>query len=294
MQILQLSFVRFLDRMPYFGILFVLLLLGVLLFKITLRYTRADGGGFDFNEELTSRDNPAFGIYFAGYIVGLAIALAGTASGLGDQPVSAALLGIVVNSALAIVLMRLGTIVNDRFILYRFDDKKEIIEDRNAGTAFVYIGSFIATGLMINGILTGESQSLLFMVRDIVVYWLAGQLILILGGRVFQLISHYDVLAAIEEDNVAAGICFGFFLAAEGGVARMALAGASSDIVSELITVGVYATLGTVLLCAGRFAADRILLPASPLDHEIAGDGNTGAAAVVAAAFAAIAILLAF
>ncbi len=293
MQTLQQPFAHFLSRMPYFGILFLLLLLGVLLFRKTLRYTRASGEPFHFDEELTTRDNPAFGIYFAGYIVGLALALVGTLSGLGADPADT-LLGMFIESLIAIVLMRIGTLVNDRFVLYRFNDKKEIIEDRNAGTAFVYLGSFLATGLMINGILTGESESVPLMVLDIAVYWLVGQLILVIGGRVFQMISHYDVQAVIEADNVAAGICFGFFLVAQGAVARLALAGASGDILSELVTVAVYASLGTVLLCAGRFAADKILLPASPLDHEIARDGNMGAAAVVAATFSAIAILLAF
>ncbi|GAB6904584.1 conserved membrane hypothetical protein [Desulfosarcina cetonica] len=293
MQTLQQPFAHFFARMPYFAILLLLLLLGILLFRKTLRYTRASGEPFDFDKELTDRDNPAFGIYFAGYIVGLTIALTGTLSGVGTDPANA-LIGIAINSLVAIVLMRLGTFVNDRFILYRFDDKKEIIDDRNAGTAFVYLGSFLATGLMINGILTGESASVLLMLRDVIIYWVVGQIILIIGGRVFQLISHYDVQAVIEEDNVAAGICFGFFLAAQGAVARLALAGASSDILGELVTVAVYATLGTVLLCTGRYAADKVLLPASPLDQEIARDGNMAAAAVVAATFSAIAILLAF
>ena len=293
MEALQGAFEDFLNKMPYFGCLFVLLLVGVLLFKKTLRYTRSDGTPFGFDNELTSRDNPAFGVYFAGYIVGLAVALAGTLSGLSDDLVEN-LINIAINSVLAIVLMRLSTFINDRLVLYKFDDKKEIIEDRNAGTSFVYVGSFLATGLMLNGVLTGESESVLLMVRDVVFYWLVGQAILILGGRVFQLISHYDVQLVIEKDNVAAGISFGFFLAAQGAIARMALVGASSEIWSDLITVLVYASLGTVLLCAGRFAADKVMLPGSPLDHEIAEDGNTGAAAVVAATFSAIAILLAF
>jgi uncharacterized membrane protein YjfL (UPF0719 family) len=283
----------FLSRMPYFGFLFLLLLLGVMLFKKTLRYVRSDGEPFGFDSELTSRDNPAFGIYFAGYVTGLAIALAGAPVGLGGDVVEN-MTTITINAFLAIVLMRLSVIVNDRLILTRFDDKKEIIEDRNAGTSFVYVGSFLATGLMINGVLTGESESLPLMVRDIVVYWVVGQAILILGGRVFQLISHYDVQAVIEKDNVAAGVCFGFFLAALGGVARMALAGATSEIWTDLVSVIVFAGLGTLLLCAGRFAADKVMLPASPLDHEIGDEANTGAAAVVAAVFSSIAILLAF
>jgi uncharacterized membrane protein YjfL (UPF0719 family) len=287
------AFQSFLIRMPYFGFLFLLLLVGVLVFKKTLRYERSDGKPFAFDNELTSRDNPAFGLYFAGYVVGLGIALAGTLVGLGDD-ILENFTNMAITSVLAIVLMRLSILVNDHLLLPKFDDKKEIIEDRNAGTSFVYLGAFLATGLMINGVLTGESESLMLMVRDVVVYWLVGQAILVLGGRVFQLISYYDVHAVIEEDNVAAGICFGFFLAAEGAVVRMALAGAGSDILGELVTILVYAVLGTLILCAGRFAADKLLLPASPLDHEIAKDGNMGAAAVVAAVFSAVAILLAF
>ncbi len=293
MATLQQALESFLNRMPYFGLLFLFLLLGVVYFRRTLRYRRENGDPFNFDDELTSRDNPAFGIYYAGYIVGLAVALAGTLAGLGDNVIDN-LMAIAINAVLAIVLMRLSTIVNDRLVLYRFNDKKEIIEDRNAGVSFVYIGSFLATGLMINGIMTGESASLLLMLRDIVFYWVVGQLILIAGGRVFQFITHYDVLAVLERDNVAAGVCFGFFLAAQGAIARMALAGASSRIGDDLIAVLVYAVLGTVLLCAGRFAADKLMLPASPLDHEIAKDGNIAAAAVVAATFSAIAILLAF
>jgi len=290
---LQRSIEDFLNKMPFFAILFVLLLLGVVFFRQTFRYARSNGEPFKFDDELTSRDNPAFGIYFAGYVVGLAVALAGSLSGLSDN-MAENVRDLVINSVLAILLMRVSAFVNDRLVLYKFDDKKEIIEDRNMGTSFVYVGSFLATGLMINGILTGESQSLLYMVRDIVFYWAVGQVILIFGGRVFQLISHYDVQVVIDKGNVAAGICFGFFLAAQGAVARMALAGGTSEIWNDLIAVVVDAAMGTVLLCAGRFTADKVMLPASPLDHEIAEDGNTGAAAVVAATFSAIAILLAF
>jgi len=293
MEALLIAVEAFLRRMPYFVYLFLLLLLGVMLFRKTLRYVRSDGKPYSFDSELTSHDNPAFGLYFAGYVVGLALALAGAPVGLGDDIVQN-FATITINGFLAIALMRLSAIVNDRLILTKFDDKKEIIEDRNSGTSFVYVGSFLATGLMINGVLTGESASLLLMVRDVLIYWLVGQAILILGGQVLQRISHYDVQAAIEKDNVAAGVVFGFFLAALGGVTRMALAGASSEIWTELVRVIVFAGLGIVLLCAGRFAADKVMLPASPLDHEVGDEANTGAAAVVAAVFSAIAILLAF
>lgn len=293
MSILQFALANFLGEMPYFGLLFLLLLVGVWLFRKTLRYRRASGERVDFDDELTARDNPAFGIYFAGFIVGLTLALVGTLAGLG-RDWQTNLIAIGVGALLGILLMRLSILVNDRLILYRFDDQKEIIEDCNAGVAFVYVGSFIATGLMINGILTGQSDSLLLMVRDIFVYWLAGQAILVFGGWVFQRITHFDALAVIEADNTAAGLCLGAFLAAQGAIARMALAGAGSDLWRELISVLVYALLGTLLLAVGRLVADKVMLPSSALDHEVARDANTGAAAVVAATFAAIALLLAF
>ena len=293
MQALQFALESFLSKMPYFGLLLLLLLLGVWLFRRTQRYRRVSGERFDFDDELTARDNPAFGIYFAGFVVGLTIALVGTISTLAADWLGN-LISIGVNGVLGILLLHLGILVNDRLILYRFNDKKEIIEDHNAGVAFVYVGSFLASGLMINGVLTGESDSLLFMVRDILFYWLVGQAILVFGGWVFQRITHYDALAAIEQDNTAAGLCFGAFLAAQGAIARMSLVGTTSDILPELINVLVYALLGTLLLCIGRLVADKVMLPSSSLDHEVAQDANTGAAAVVAATFAAIALLLAF
>jgi len=71
--------------------------------------------------------------------------------------------------------------------------------------------AFLATGLMINGVLTGESASFASHGAGHSYLLVGGQAILILGGRVLQRISHYDVQAAIEKDNVAAGVVFGFF-----------------------------------------------------------------------------------
>ena len=152
------------DRMPNFGVVFVLLLLAKLFYDKTTSY--------QFDEELTEKDNAAFGVCLAGYLVGVGIALVGALFGTGDS-LGEDMITLLIGGVATILLMRLGVLINDRLILWRFSVDKEVIQDRNVGTGFVVAGSCVATGFMLNGVLSGESSSLLGGIIDIVVYWTA-------------------------------------------------------------------------------------------------------------------------
>jgi uncharacterized membrane protein YjfL (UPF0719 family) len=134
--------------------------------------------------------------------------------------------GLVLRTAFALVL-RLSIWVNDRLILYRFSLAREICQDKNLGAAFCLAGSCIACGLILNGVLVGYSKSFAYGLRDIVIFWLLGQAILVIGAFAYQRITKYDVHELIEyDDNVAVGIGFGAFLAGLGIVVRASLVGA--------------------------------------------------------------------
>ena len=150
----------------------------------------------------------------------------------------------------------------------------------------------IATGLMLSGVLSGTSGSLMLLIRDVMIYWAAGQLILIIDGLVFQAITRYDVHKSIEDDaNPAVGISFGSFLVAQGLITRTALTGAGSDLGRELLITAVIAGSGLILLLVGRVIADKVFLPHGALSQEVAEHKNTAAAVIAAAAFLVIAIL---
>ena len=272
---------RVLMSVPFFALIAFLLFAGKKLFDFTTSY--------QFDEELTSKDNPAFGVTIAGFLVSLAIVLGGATFGAGEGSSTAAFVSLLVYGVLSIVLLRLSIVVNDRLILPAFSVHKEIIEDRNVGTAFVVAGSCVATALILAGALTGESVSFFRGIADLLVYWAVGQALLVAAGRIFQAITSYDIHQTIEhDDNAAAGLSFGGFLVGAGIIGNAALKGASSNLLEEIVTAAVLATTGLLLLIATRTIVDKALLPRSPLSVEVAQQKNLAAGAVAASSFMAL------
>ena len=283
MLIAALEFV--VGKVPYFALGAVLLFVGKLVYDLTTPYL--------LKEQITGVGNSAVSLALAGYLLGLALALSGALLGVGDDLVPE-VINILIVGCLAIVLLRISGFLNDKLVLYTFSTTKEMVEDRNAGTGFVVGAMTLSTGLMISGVMLGSSSSVLTMIRDVAVYWALGQVILILDGLVFQLITPFDVHAEIgDHDNTAAGITFAGFLVAQGIVVRTALAGAGSDLLPEMLIAVVIAVCGLLLLVLGRYVADWVFLPGAPLGEEIASKKNVAAAIVAAVSFITLALLFA-
>jgi len=284
MNALVLSLTAILSLFPYFLFGLVLFFLGKFLFDISTPHIEDD-------KELTERDNPAFGVFFVGYMLGLAFALAGSFFGLGSN-VLANFVNIGTSGIAAIILLRLSMFIADKLILYTFKIEKEIVQDRNVGTGFAVGGVFVSSGLIIEGVMTGQSSSYLAMLRDILIYWAVGQAFLVIGALLFQLVARYDVHRTIgEEDNMAAGISLGGYLVALGIILKAALTGAGSDLGGELVVTMVVGIAGLVILMFARFLAEVVLLPRANLADEVSRQKNTAAGAVSAVGYIAIAVL---
>ncbi len=271
------------EKLPYFASGIALVFLGKLFYNLTTHY--------DIDRHLTRERNNAVAVSFGGYLIGLALAISTTLLGT-TSDLLAELSGIVITGLMAIMLLRVSMMINDRFVLFTFKVSTEIGDEKNVGTGYVVGGMSIATGLMLSGVLSGTSGGLLLLIRDVMIYWAAGQLILIIDGLVFQAITRYDVHKSIEDDaNPAVGISFGSFLIAQGLITRTALTGAGSDLGRELLITAVIAASGLVLLLIGRVIADKVFLPHGVLSQEVAEHKNTAAAVIAATAFLVIAIL---
>ncbi len=274
-----------LASMPYFAAIAVILFVGKLVFDKTTKY--------HVDEELTIKDNKAFGTTLALYFVGLAVALSGLRFSAGANPIDD-LMSIAVYGAMTLGLVRLSILINNKLILPQFDVHKEIIEDRNVGTAFVVGGGCVATGLTISGALSGESASAWMGIVDLLYYFVLGQVLLVAGGLLFQFITAYDVHHVIEhDDNLAAGLSFGGYLVSIGIIMRVALKGAGSNLFVETLTTVILAVFGVALLVFARVIVDKVLLPMNPLSQEISVDRNIGAGAVAAASFISVALVYA-
>ncbi len=237
---------------------------------------------YRLDEELTGKDNPAFGLVLAGYFAGVVIIFLGAVIGPDpDELVSlgaiARMIGIDFAYAVGgIIALNIGRWVVDRLVLYKFSTAKEVIVDRNMGTGAVECGCMIATALIIAGAIHGEGGGPL----SALAFFLLGQLVLVLFGLFYQWITKYDIHAEIERDNVAAGVALGMSMVAIGIIVLKASAGDLEGWSDKLTWFAIYVVLGALLLMLLRKVTDALFLPGTTIQREIAVDRNVNAALI--------------
>ncbi len=244
---------------------------------------------FVLRVELFERDNVALGLAVVGYYLGLVFAIGGVLVGP-SAGIIEDLIDIFFYGIIAIVLLNLSNFINDKIILYKFDNVKEIIEDRNAGTGVVVAANHIAIGLIIAGAITGEGGDLI----TAAVFWILGQLVLIVAGFVYNRITPYDVHNEIEKDNVAVGVAFAGMIIAIGNVIRIGLSGDFISWTDNLSKFFGFVIFGLILLPLLRFVTDKLLLPGVKLTDELVHQEkpNIGAGAIEAFSYIAASFFL--
>lgn len=242
----------------------------------------------DLREELFGRDNLALAFAMTGYYLGLVFSITGVLIGP-SAGLTNDLIDLLIYGALAIVLLNLSIFVNDRVILYRFSNEKEIFTDQNVGTGVIEGANSVAVGLIVAGALSGQGSLL-----TAVVFWIVGQLALILAGLVYERVLPYDLHAEVERDNVAVGVAFAGLLIGLGNLTRVAIAG---DFVSwplSLGTAGLYIVTGLVLFPLVRWLTDLLLVPGVTLEQELVRQEkpNVGAGLIEGFAYVAASLLI--
>ena len=251
---------------------------------------------FNFADELTEKDNPAFGAAIAGYLLGAAIALTAAfpkSPALDLPSLLSAVELLALQGVLVAVLMRTSVWVVSHGVIHRFGVSRKMVEDRNAGAGAVVAGGCIAAGLVLHGALSGESASPWMALRDLLVFWTLGQAILLSGSWLFTRVAGYDVQKALQQNNVAAGFSLAGFLVAVGILVDAALTGAADNLALELVLTLVVSAVGLLLLFVTALIAARVFLPHAAIAKEIETDRNPAAGILSAVCFVAVALLLA-
>ncbi|MBW1710734.1 MAG: DUF350 domain-containing protein [Deltaproteobacteria bacterium] len=239
--------------------------------------------------ELVERDNAALALAIVGYYVGLVLAIGGAIVGPSSGLVND-LIDLAVYGVLGIILLNISWYLCDKLILYKFHVSDELIRDHNQGTGAVSAAVSIASGFIIYGSVAGEGGS----IWTVLVFWLIGQVILILTGLVYNRITSYDIHEQIEKDNVAAGVSFAGALLAVGVIVGLAGEGDFVSWSENLFSYLAYAVIGLILLPVVRILTDRVLLPTVRLSDEIVAQEkpNMGAAYIEAFSYIAAAFII--
>jgi uncharacterized membrane protein YjfL (UPF0719 family) len=265
----------------YLAVVLGLLVLGKWLYDALHR-------SFVLRTELVEKDNLAVALAVSGYYLGLVIVLGGVVSGPASFSVVDDVIGLVIFGLLGIVLLNLSAWVNDTVVFSKFDNEREIVEDRNSGMGAVEGGNYVAVGLITAGAMSGEGG----LVPGLV-YWLAGLAALVVAGLLYDKITSYDLHDEIEKNNAAVGVAFAGVLIGFGNIIRLA---GDGDFVSwneSLTEFGYYTVVGLILLPLVRLFADKVLLPGASLSDELVKTKpNLGAGVLEAVSYIAASMLI--
>ena len=219
---------------------------------------------YKLNEQLVEKDNRAIAVSFVGYLLGLGIILEGVvsqessslATGSARRDLLLDVGDTLLWGVIGIVLLQVARWINDKWLLSSFLNTKELVEDQNVGTGAVEFGSFVGSALIIRVLLMGEGASILTSIVETVAYFLAAQVIFVLFGKVYQLVTRYDVHHEIEQDNAAAGVSLGLSL-----IAVSILVSSYLSRYDSLLGLALWFVMGAVLLLGSRYLVDKFLLP---------------------------------
>ncbi|MFC2109543.1 DUF350 domain-containing protein [Bacteroidota bacterium] len=265
---------------------FIIFIIGKIAYKIL-------HPNINIQQELVEKDNFAFILSYVGYFSALIIAIGGAIVGESYDFVTD-IQHIFIYGVIAIILLLIAAWISNKVILNKFDLKKEIITDKNEGSGVIEAAIYIANGLILYGALIGESETLSEGISTFLIYWLIGNIVLILASKIFIGWMSYSIHDEVEKDNVAAGISFSGAILAIGIITMNAILDPFLDWTTTIIDISLQTVLGCLLLPIMRVFADKILLPGRKLTDEIINQEkpNIGAGLIEAFAYIASAILI--
>lgn len=286
-----------LDTMIYIASAFILFFIGKLAYNAAYK-------NIDIKSELVKKDNLAFALANVGFYIGLLLAIGSVIVGP-SYGILLDVIDIFIFGVMAIILLLLSSLIMDKVILAKFSTTKEIVDDQNAGTGVVVAANFIASGLIIMGAMSGEDNNLFpdmaggYLLSGVVtalVFWITGQVVMILAAYFYNLITPYCIHEHIEKDNVAVGVGFAGALIAMAILIGHATSGDFISWQANFTKVGVEVLIGFIFLPIVRIITDKLLLPGEKLTDEIINQEkpNVGAALIEAFAYIGGAVLIAW
>lgn len=258
----------------------------------------------DFDDDIHIDDgNTAVGLRRAGLYLGIAIALSGAVDGAskGFFPDLIQLLidGLIITGFMFSCrfindFIMLGNIDNDAECIKTFKTHDGTVQTGNTAVGMVEAGMYLATGFILNGSVSGSGGTFLQGIASAILFFILGQLALLLFGLLYELVTPFNVRQEIKENNLSAGIGLGGILIALGIILGSSIAGPFTGWASDLTSFGFYAAFGIIMLLAFRAVADKLLLPTTNIAVEIKEDKNVAALIVIQSAINAVAVIIAF
>ncbi len=242
---------------------------------------------YSLNVELTKKDNLAVALTMCGYYLGVAAIVTGAMLGA-ERGLITDLMMVGGYSLLGIGFLNISRFINDRVILRKFCNIEQLTEKRNLAVGAVQFGTYVATGLIAAGAVTGEGGN----VATAIVFFAIGQVSLLVFSIIYNVITPYCIHDELGKQNVAAGAALGGTLIALGIIVLNGISGAFVGWVESIMDVLVTTIIAFVFLPIVRIIMDKLVIPADALSREIVEDRNLGAGLLEGTVAISFAIIL--
>ncbi len=221
---------------------------------------------------ITVQDNVATAVEQAGFLLAATLGLLG-ALRIPDTTILQQVLDLGLTGALVIGTLLVNDWLMAKAVCRGLDCPTEVHVRRNLAVAVPRACGALATGLVLRAALGHDSP-----LPDRIAWLAIGQLALVVISLMYQRLTPHDDVAELKRGNVAAGLTMGGVLIAVGIIVEASLRGEGAGWAADLQSVGIDLAVSVPLLQGMRWLADRVLLPGTTLQHEIAEDQNVGAA----------------
>lgn len=264
-----------------------------------LRYLQGVLSGVNTTQELSKKDNFAFGLSLAGSAIALALIMSAAVGGDGAENLKTEGFNVLVYALAGIILLKVGSLINDLLIFHQFSIKEQISKE-NMAAGLVQAANFLALGLIIQAAINwGEAEDYtgLFLVA---VVFLCSQLLLIavtvLRSTIYRRRHNGEQLhVALESGHVALAIRYaGHLLGSALAIsAASAFVEHSSFWFWEAVAAWFLVALALILVLSVLSAVARsIILRRINVVEEVDEQHNHGVAFIEAAIFIAIGLIL--
>ena len=167
-----------------FGYLLIDMAVAILLLG-GIRFTMGILGKIDTKDELSKKDNFAYGVSMAGGVAAMGIALSGAITGELAGSYMIELFGMLIYGFVGLLLIKAGRYIHDKFALPQFNKQEQILQ-RNLSVGLVDGASVIATAIVVRAALIWVEGIDIQTFIALFSAWIVSQIMLVIITRIFE------------------------------------------------------------------------------------------------------------
>ncbi|WP_105166680.1 DUF350 domain-containing protein [Pseudoalteromonas sp. T1lg23B] len=268
---------------------------------VSLKFIKGWVSNLHANDEITERDNFAFGISFAGGLAALAIVLTGVSSGAFAPSLAQEALQMGGYGLLAILLIKLGHFFQDKVALSKVSLHSEIVKG-NTTASLIDFGHVVSVAVVIRSALLWVATEGWHGLPIVIAAFIIANIVLLLISQYrVQLFKRTNrsgdcLQQAIVDGNLAVGVRYAGFLigsalaiTAASGVAPYA----PENLMLSLACWALCAVVSVIAFILLHLLTIKIILAGCDISDEVNRQKNVGVATISAAISFAIGISMA-